>query len=233
MSSGWRRAFCTRDPESSLSDNKEQPISPNPRSCGRLNFFSSGSNPSTPRLHQSQSPSLRCRTISEAAQAPIKNESPRIQNKTLSTSNPSSPRTPLKLSLFKNSFKFRSSCGICLNSVKTGQGTAIYTAECSHAFHFPCISAHVRNHGSLLCPVCNATWKDVPLLVAHKNEKNDVVAIDRRKTETSSSKWEWGQGGSKVQKWGLIEWAVDLMTGNLPRLEVGLGLDDVVPVEKS
>ncbi|CAL0317157.1 unnamed protein product [Lupinus luteus] len=32
MSTGWRRAFCTRDPESSLSDNKEQPISPSPRS---------------------------------------------------------------------------------------------------------------------------------------------------------------------------------------------------------
>ncbi|OIW17077.1 hypothetical protein TanjilG_15660 [Lupinus angustifolius] len=197
MSTGWRRAFCTRDPESSLSDNKEQPISPNPRSCGRLNFFS---NPSTPRLHQSQSqsqsPSLRCRTIAEAAQAAIKNESPRIQNKTtprsfnspktLSTSNPSSHRTPLKLSLFKNSFKFRSNCGICLNSVKTGKGTAIYTAECSHAFHFPCIASHVRNHGSLVCPVCNATWKDVPLLVAHKNE-NDVVSIEKTRIESSSS----------------------------------------------
>ncbi|CAL0301796.1 unnamed protein product [Lupinus luteus] len=193
MSTGWRRAFCTRDPESSLSVNKEQPISPSPRSCGRLNFFS---NPSTPRLHQSQSPSLRCRTIAEAAQAAIKNESSRVQNKTtprsfnypktLSTSNPSSPRTPLKLSLFKNSFKFRSNCGICLNSVKTGKGTAIYTAECSHTFHFPCIASHVRNHGSLVCPVCNATWKDVPLLVAHKNE-NDIVAIEKMRTESSSS----------------------------------------------
>ena len=75
----------------------------------------------------------------------------------------------------------QSSCGICLNSVKTGQGTAIYTAECGHAFHFPCIAAHVRKHGSLVCPVCNATWKDVPLLAAHKNlaaisaTQNDVA----------------------------------------------------------
>ncbi|CAL0319278.1 unnamed protein product [Lupinus luteus] len=134
------------------------------------------------------------RTISEAAQAAITNESPRVHGKntprslnspkTLSNSNPSSPRTPLKLSLFKNSFKFRSSCGICLNSVKTGQGTAIYTAECSHAFHFPCIAAHVRKRGSLVCPVCNATWKDVTLLAPHKNlgpesaTQNDVVATE-------------------------------------------------------
>ncbi|XP_019415908.1 PREDICTED: uncharacterized protein LOC109327289 [Lupinus angustifolius] len=209
MSTGWRRAFCTRDPESNLSDNKQQPSSPSPRSCARLNFFSSSSNPSTPRLHQSQSPSLRCRTISEAAQAAITNESPRVYGKstprssnspkTLSNSNPSSPRTPLKLSLFKNSFKFRSSCGICLNSVKTGQGKAIYTAECSHAFHFPCIAAHVRKRGSLVCPVCNATWKDVTLLAAHQNlghesaTQNDVVAtekanaIEKRRIITHSS----------------------------------------------
>ncbi|KAE9609104.1 hypothetical protein Lal_00020381 [Lupinus albus] len=206
MSTGWRRAFCTRDPESNLTDNKQQPSSPSPRSCARLNFFSSSSNPTTPRLHQSQSPSLRCRTISEAA---MTNESPRVHGKstprslnspkTLSTSNPSSPRTPLKLSLFKNSFKFRSSCGICLNSVKTGQGRAIYTAECSHAFHFPCIASHVRKHGSLVCPVCNATWKDVTLLAAHKNlgpesaTQNDVVAteksnaIEKRRIMTPSS----------------------------------------------
>ncbi|KAI5403071.1 E3 ubiquitin-protein ligase WAV3 [Lathyrus oleraceus] len=178
MGTGWRRAFCTRDPESTISDNKKnRSPSPSPRSCARLSFLSGG----TPRLNQSQpasSPSLRCRTITEAASQT--NDSPRFQSKTNipratkspkanSVSNPNSPRSPLKLSLFKNSFKFRSSCGICLNSVKTGQGMAIYTAECAHAFHFPCIAAHVRNHATLVCPVCNATWKDVPLLAAHKN----------------------------------------------------------------
>ncbi|KAJ1379648.1 Zinc finger, RING-type [Sesbania bispinosa] len=194
MGTGWRRAFCTRDPETTISDKQHRRSpspSPSPRSCARLGFLSGGSNPSTPRL-QSQpvaSPSLRCRTIAEAA-ATV-NDSPRVQSKstpratkspkTVSTSNPTSPRSPLKLSLFKNSFKFRSSCGICLNSVKTGQGTAIYTAECAHAFHFPCIAAHVRKHGNLICPVCNAVWKDVPLLAAHKNlgpesaTQNDVV----------------------------------------------------------
>ncbi|XP_057729299.1 E3 ubiquitin-protein ligase WAV3 [Arachis stenosperma] len=200
MGTGWRRAFCTRDPESTLSDNKHRRSSspsPSPRSCGRLGFLS---NPSTPRLHQQQSqsvssPSLRCRTIAEAAAS---NESPRVASKlstpraskspkTLAASNPSSPRSPLKLSLFKNSFKFRSSCGICLNSVKTGQGTAIYTAECAHAFHFPCIASHVRKQGSLVCPVCNATWKDVPLLAAHKNLPSESQNASDMKNPTENN----------------------------------------------
>ncbi|OMO50851.1 Zinc finger, RING-type [Corchorus capsularis] len=196
MGTGWRRAFCTtipRDPETSVLDKHQQQQnpspSPSPRSCAKLSFFSSGSNPSTPRF-QSQpvsSPSLRCRTNEPSST----NESPTLHCKTpksatksprpILSSNPSSPRSPLKLSLFRNSFKFRSSCGICLNSVKTGQGTAIYTAECSHAFHFPCIAAHVRKHDSLVCPVCNTTWKDVPLLSIHKNQsppQNDTVLIE-------------------------------------------------------
>ncbi|PON59644.1 Cdk-activating kinase assembly factor [Parasponia andersonii] len=193
MGTGWRRAFCTtisRDQESKNSEKQQRSPSPSPspRSCTRLGFFSGGSNPSTPRL-QSQSvsstQSLRCRTNSDTTTAQSSNtnvnECPKLKRNTTATpktsksprtllgSNPTSPRSPLKLSLFKNSFKFRSSCGICLNSVKTGQGTAIYTAECSHAFHFPCIAAHVRKHGSLVCPVCNCAWKDVPLLAIHKN----------------------------------------------------------------
>jgi len=113
MGTGWRRAFCTRDPASTISD--KQPGSPSPgpspRSCARLGFLSGGSNPSTPRL--------RCTTIQESASQTVTvNESPRVESKnnisratkspkTVSLSNPSSPRSPLKLSLFKNSFKFR------------------------------------------------------------------------------------------------------------------------------
>lgn len=51
-----------------------------------------------------------------------------------------------------------------MQSVKTSQGMAIYTAECSHTFHFPCLATRIRNQNSLICPVCNTTWKDVPLL---------------------------------------------------------------------
>ncbi|KAL3577109.1 hypothetical protein D5086_022392 [Populus alba] len=160
MGTGWRRAFCTtipRDRETTISDKQQTTSpspSPSPRRCAKLGFFSSASNPSTPRL-PSQNPNLRCRT--NTVDSPSTNESPAFHCKTapkittatrnpksLLSSNPSSPRSPLKLSLFKNSFKFRSSCGICLNSVKRGQGTAIYTAECAHAFHFPCIASYVR-----------------------------------------------------------------------------------------
>lgn len=72
---------------------------------------------------------------------------------------------------------------------------AIYTAECAHAFHFPCIAAHVRNHATLICPVCNATWKDVPLLAAHKNlaaqqshtiNNNSNGSDDSKQTENPS-----------------------------------------------
>lgn len=88
---------------------------------------------------------------------------------------------------FLSFFTFiQSSCGLCLNSVKTGQGTAIYTAECSHAFHFPCIAAHVRKHGSLVCPVCNATWKDVPLLAAHKNLGPESTTQNDERTTTEN-----------------------------------------------
>lgn len=203
MGTGWRRAFCTtipRDRETTISDKQQTTSpspSPSPRRCAKLGFFSSASNPSTPRL-PSQNPNLRCRT--NTVDSPSTNESPAFHCKTapkittatrnpksLLSSNPSSPRSPLKLSLFKNSFKFRSSCGICLNSVKRGQGTAIYTAECAHAFHFPCLASYVRKHGSLVCPVCNSTWKDVPLLAIHKNlHQNDNNLEDDPSTNTST-----------------------------------------------
>ncbi|XVF39700.1 hypothetical protein PTKIN_Ptkin01aG0054000 [Pterospermum kingtungense] len=188
MGTGWRRAFCTtipRERETTVLDKQQQQSpSPSPRNCAKLSFFSSGSNPSTPHFHSQpvSSPSLHCRTTVEPAST--SESTPKATSKSpipILSSNPSSPRSPLKLSLFRNSFKFRSSCGICLSSVKTGQGTAIYTAECSHAFHFPCIAAHVRKHDSLVCPVCNTTWKDVPLLSIHKNPtppQNDPVLVE-------------------------------------------------------
>ena len=52
-------------------------------------------------------------------------------------------------------------CAICLNSMKPGQGNAIFTAECSHSFHFQCITSNVK-HGNRICPVCRAKWKEVP-----------------------------------------------------------------------
>lgn len=45
--------------------------------------------------------------------------------------------------------------------MKPGQGHAIFTAECSHSFHFHCITSNVK-HGNQICPVCRAKWKEIP-----------------------------------------------------------------------
>lgn len=118
MGTGWRRAFCTtipRDPadQTRVSEKQQRSPSPSPRSCTRLGFFSSGSsNPSTPRLQSQpvistqssiddhESPRLlECKTSSSTPKS--------TRTSFLSSSNPTSPRSPLKLSLFRNSFKFR------------------------------------------------------------------------------------------------------------------------------
>ncbi|XP_030455818.2 E3 ubiquitin-protein ligase WAVH1-like [Syzygium oleosum] len=160
-----------------------------PRISSKFGFFS---NPSTPRSQPqpqpqpAPSPGLRCRASSVPS-------SPRLQCKTAPSpaptrrsgggggeqqshspalfglSNPSSPRSPSGFSLLKASLRLsRTRCGICLQSVKTGQGTAILTAECAHTFHFPCVAAHVKKHRVLACPVCSACWKEIPLLDARK-----------------------------------------------------------------
>nr|GMD37047.1 E3 ubiquitin-protein ligase WAV3-like [Ipomoea batatas] len=56
----------------------------------------------------------------------------------------------------------KNTCAICLASMKRGDGHAIFIAECSHSFHFNCISSNVR-HGNQVCPICRAKWKDIPL----------------------------------------------------------------------
>ncbi|KAF8672710.1 hypothetical protein HU200_049406 [Digitaria exilis] len=50
-------------------------------------------------------------------------------------------------------------CAICLSDISRGQ--AVFTAECSHTFHHRCISDSVA-HGNRNCPLCKATWRDVP-----------------------------------------------------------------------
>ena len=52
-------------------------------------------------------------------------------------------------------------CAICLSAMGADGGQAIFTAECSHTFHFHCISASVA-HGNLVCPLCNARWRELP-----------------------------------------------------------------------
>ncbi|XP_076923471.1 E3 ubiquitin-protein ligase WAV3-like isoform X2 [Bidens hawaiensis] len=56
-------------------------------------------------------------------------------------------------------------CAICLEplnySACTAPGQAIFTAQCSHAFHFDCIASNVR-HGGVTCPICRAQWTHLP-----------------------------------------------------------------------
>ncbi|KDP44380.1 hypothetical protein JCGZ_20060 [Jatropha curcas] len=56
----------------------------------------------------------------------------------------------------------KQTCSICLTKMKHGDGHAIFTAECSHSFHFHCIASNVK-HGNQICPVCRAKWKEIPL----------------------------------------------------------------------
>ncbi|XVF87041.1 hypothetical protein PTKIN_Ptkin18bG0088800 [Pterospermum kingtungense] len=45
--------------------------------------------------------------------------------------------------------------------MRKGEGQAIFTAECSHHFHFNCIATNVQ-HGNRVCPICRSEWKDIP-----------------------------------------------------------------------
>ncbi|KAE9620568.1 hypothetical protein Lal_00018929 [Lupinus albus] len=75
------------------------------------------------------------------------------------------PTTPTpsssRLWLPKSVSKSLETCAICLNIMKPGQGYAIFMAECSHSFHFHCITSNVK-HGNQNCPVCRAKWKEPP-----------------------------------------------------------------------
>ncbi|XP_071363329.1 E3 ubiquitin-protein ligase WAV3 isoform X2 [Zea mays] len=72
--------------------------------------------------------------------------------------------------VFSLSFLYvQSRCGVCSRGVKSGGSSAVFTAECSHAFHFPCIAAHARSssaNGVLSCPVCASPWRQAPFLAS-------------------------------------------------------------------
>ncbi|KAJ4910965.1 Zinc finger (C3HC4-type RING finger) family protein [Raphanus sativus] len=89
---------------------------------------------------------------------------------------PSSSGLRLPRSFSKSSSK--KTCAICLTAMKAGQGHAIFTAECSHSFHFHCITTNVK-HGNQICPVCRAKWNEVPLQSTNPKSKSPVASRPR------------------------------------------------------
>ncbi|CAI9770799.1 unnamed protein product [Fraxinus pennsylvanica] len=67
----------------------------------------------------------------------------------------------------------KKTCAICLASMKPGHGHAIFTAECSHTFHFHCITSNVK-HGKQSCPVCRVKWKEIPFQSPTTNKSQGV-----------------------------------------------------------
>lgn len=72
----------------------------------------------------------------------------------------------------------KGTCAICLYTMNPGQGHAIFTAECSHSFHFHCITSNVK-HGNQICPVCRAKWKEVPFQNPTSNMPHDMSRINQ------------------------------------------------------
>ncbi|KAL0739595.1 hypothetical protein Bca4012_015805 [Brassica carinata] len=81
-----------------------------------------------------------------------------------------------------------SRCGICLQSAKAGRGTAIFTAECSHTFHFPCVASRAGDLNLLAaCPVCGASWRETSLLPLSPLHDFKSPGSESRTRESSSS----------------------------------------------
>ncbi|KAK7272162.1 hypothetical protein RJT34_28593 [Clitoria ternatea] len=99
-----------------------------------------------------------------------------ISGHRLSTSTTSSS-SGLRLSRSKSKSS-KGTCAICLNTMKPGQGHAIFTAECSHSFHFQCITSNVK-YGNQICPVCRAKWKEIPFQSPASSLSRDMPQINR------------------------------------------------------
>ncbi|MED6122077.1 hypothetical protein PIB30_036408 [Stylosanthes scabra] len=91
----------------------------------------------------------------------------------------STPTTPSSSSALRLPKSPKGTCAICLNTMKPGQGHAIFTAECSHSFHFHCITSNVK-HGNQICPVCRAKWKEIPFHSPAFNGYQDMARISPR-----------------------------------------------------
>ncbi|OVA18053.1 zinc finger protein [Macleaya cordata] len=82
------------------------------------------------------------------------------ESRLLAPTTPTPSSSGLRLAKISNRSS-KKTCAICLGTMKPGHGHALFTAECSHTFHFHCIASNVK-HGNQICPVCRAKWKEVP-----------------------------------------------------------------------
>ncbi|KAG2371421.1 uncharacterized protein HKW66_Vig0215950 [Vigna angularis] len=98
-----------------------------------------------------------------------------------SSASPTSTSSP-RLSRSKSKSS-KGTCAICLNSVKPGQGHAIFTAECSHSFHFQCITSNVK-HGNRICPVCRAKWKEVPFQSRSSKVSHEINRVNSSQNDS-------------------------------------------------
>ncbi|KAJ0260452.1 E3 ubiquitin-protein ligase WAVH1 [Hirschfeldia incana] len=178
MINGWRRAFCTSIPKERHHEDDINGVLDSPEEDQRFRHkpsfkFGFFSTPSTPRSGSSTY-SLRCRTsaaTSVATPSPSLPSTPKLTCRTTTaestpTRNSSLVSSPASFSLLKSKLRFNKAksssskkCGICSQSVKPGQGTAIFTAECSHTFHFPCVTSRAAadNNRLVTCPVCGSS----------------------------------------------------------------------------
>ncbi|CAN6270786.1 unnamed protein product [Urochloa humidicola] len=201
MGTGWRRALCTsvQWDDGDAKSKKRRPHDAPPSSGG---FFSAVKSAATGGSSNPSTPTLRCRTkpLQQPAEpAPVtpppsapaparKHRMPLLQ----ALSAPASPRSPSRFALLKASLlPSKSRCGVCSRGVKSGGSSAVFTAECSHAFHFPCIAAHARSssgNGVLSCPVCAEPWRQAPFLASLRlhcsfhDDKHRGGGSDGRKT---------------------------------------------------
>ncbi|XP_019445332.1 PREDICTED: uncharacterized protein LOC109349108 isoform X2 [Lupinus angustifolius] len=183
MVNGWRRAFCTSIPkeqqhcDTTTTTNKDTNHSP--KTSSKFRFFS---NPSTPKSQSNTvtGPNLHCRTSVTTSTCSVPNSpklqcsNPKKQNNSPRLFQFSSPKSlsPSSFSLLRANLRLsKSRCGICLQNVKSGPWTAIFTAECSHTFHFPCIATHAKKNPIVTCPVCSTCWKELPVLSIHSEKK--------------------------------------------------------------
>ncbi|KAI3839932.1 hypothetical protein MKW92_016096 [Papaver armeniacum] len=70
-------------------------------------------------------------------------------------------------------------CTLCNGALIFGDGNAVFTAECSHPFHFNCITSYVKL-GNQICPTCDAQWKDIPVIGTAPNPTGGLTPAPLR-----------------------------------------------------